>query len=66
MWNVNETRKVVAVKIDPFFFFWEEGKKKKKKVTQLYYYIIYDIYFYNKICYIMIYKLNKQSLIKSM
>ena len=30
MWNVNETRKVVAVKIDPFFF-WEEGKKKKKK-----------------------------------
>ena len=64
MWNVNETRKVVAVKIDPFFF--EKKEKKKKKVTQLYYYIIYDIYFYNKICYIMIYKLNKQSLIKSM
>ena len=31
MWNVNETRKVVAVKIDPLFFFWEEGKKKRKK-----------------------------------
>ena len=28
MWNVNETRKVVAVKID-LFFFWEEEKKKK-------------------------------------
>ena len=29
MWNVNETRKVVAVKIDPFFF--EKKEKKKKK-----------------------------------
>ena len=66
MWNVNETRKVVAVKINPFFFLRRRKKKKEKKVTQLYYYIIYDIYFYNKICYIMIYKLNKQSLIKSM
>ena len=39
MWNVNETRKVVAVKIDPFFF-WEEGKKKKKSDPTL---LLYNI-----------------------
>ena len=29
MWNVNETRKVVAVKINPFFFLRRRKKKKK-------------------------------------
>ena len=41
MWNVNETRKVVAVKIDPFFFFEKKEKKKKSDPTLLLYNIRY-------------------------
>ena len=41
MWNVNETRKVVAVKIDPFFFLRRRKKKKKSDPTLLLYNIRY-------------------------
>ena len=41
MWNVNETRKVVAVKINPFFFLRRRKKKKKSDPTLLLYNIRY-------------------------
>ena len=46
MWNVNETKKVVAVKIDLFFLFFIfinlfEKKKKKSDPTLLLYNIRY-------------------------